>query len=89
MSDLNSKDAWRGIVERCWSDDAFRQRLIDNPNKVLAASGLEVPAGVNFVVVENEPDRLHLVLPFRPDERLNASGPESATLSEYNAAIAL
>ena len=85
----SSKDGWKKVTERAWSDDKYRQELIDNPNKVLKAAGLDVPAGVNFVVVENEPDRLHLVLPCRPGEELSTSEAKSESLSEYNAAMTL
>lgn len=58
--------AWRGIVAKAWADEQFKQKLIDNPNRMLADAGVEVPAGVHFVVVENEPSRVHLVLPNQP-----------------------
>lgn len=58
---------WRSVVARAWSDDAFKQRLLDNPNDVMRESGLALPNGVSFVVVENEPSRVHLVLPVRPE----------------------
>ena len=58
--------AWRGIVANAWADEQFKQRLIDNPNQALADAGVSVPAGVHFVVVENEADRVHLVLPAQP-----------------------
>lgn len=58
--------AWRGIVARAWADEQFKQKLMDNPNQVLAEVGVAIPAGVNFVVVENEPSRVHLVLPSQP-----------------------
>lgn len=66
-----SQTAWRGIVARAWADQQFKQRLIDNPNKVLAEAGMTIPAGMNFVVVENEPRRAYLVLPTRPDSDLS------------------
>ncbi|MBM3464317.1 MAG: NHLP leader peptide family natural product precursor [Armatimonadetes bacterium] len=79
-------DVWRKIIERSWADDQFRQDLLDNPNKVLAEAGFEIPGGVNFVVVENEPGRLHLVLPARPDARLEETTTDSS-LTQYNAAV--
>lgn len=58
--------AFRGIVAKAWADEQFKQRLIDNPNQALSDAGISVPAGVHFVVVENEPNRVHLVLPSQP-----------------------
>jgi len=65
---------WRNVVAKAWSDDSFKQQLIDDPNAVLAANGVDVPAGVNIVVVENEPDRIHLVLPSRPGGDVSVKG---------------
>lgn len=58
---------WRSVIARAWSDDTFKRRLLDNPNDVMRESGLALPDGVNFVVVEDEPSRIHLVLPVRPE----------------------
>ncbi len=58
--------AWRGIVPKAWSDEQFKQKLMDNPNRALTDAGVTLPAGVNFVVVENEPSRVHLILPTQP-----------------------
>lgn len=60
------ESAWRDIVTQAWKDEGFKQRLVDDPKKVLAEKGLDIPEGVNIVVVENESDRVHLVLPARP-----------------------
>jgi Nitrile hydratase, alpha chain len=57
---------WRDIVTRAWSDDEFKQKLIDDPHTVLADAGLPVSEKVNYVIVENEPQLVHLVLPARP-----------------------
>ncbi|MBM3464318.1 MAG: NHLP leader peptide family natural product precursor [Armatimonadetes bacterium] len=83
---MPANDIWRKVVERSWADGQYRQDLLDNPNKVLAEAGIKVPTGVNFVVVENEPDRLHLVLPQRPGDAAAADGEDSA-LTQYNAAV--
>ncbi|HZS03673.1 MAG TPA: NHLP leader peptide family RiPP precursor [Blastocatellia bacterium] len=61
-----SQTAWRGIIAKAWADEQFKSRLMDNPNRTLAEAGLSIPAGVNFVVVENEPERVYLVLPTCP-----------------------
>lgn len=58
--------SWQKIVTRAWSDDEFKRKLIHDPHAVLADAGLPVSEKVNYVVVENEPQRVHLVLPARP-----------------------
>lgn len=67
------QSAWRDVVTKAWSDDAFKERLIDDPNGVLQEANLEPPEGVHFVVVENDPNRVHLVLPARPESGLEVS----------------
>jgi len=79
-------EIWRKTVTRSWSDKKFRQELIDNPNKVLASAGATIPSGINFVVVENEPSRLHLILPQQTAASASASDAGAQTISEYNAA---
>lgn len=70
MSELavtpETQNAWRGVIAKAWTDDQYKRRLIDDPNAVLQSAGLPLPQGVHFVVVENEPDRVHLVLPAKP-----------------------
>lgn len=75
------QSAWRDVVTKAWADDKFRQRLIDDPNGVLQEANLPLPPGVNFVVVENEPSRVHLVLPARPEGALEVS---ELHLSDYD-----
>ncbi|HVX15482.1 MAG TPA: NHLP leader peptide family RiPP precursor [Pirellulales bacterium] len=58
--------AWGKLVARAWSDDDFKQRLIDDPAAVLAEEGIEVPAGIELKVVEDTDDVCHLVLPPSP-----------------------
>lgn len=64
---------WREIVIRAWSDDEFKRRLISDPRATLADAGLPVSEDVNYVVIENEPRRIHLILPSRPDVDISIS----------------
>jgi len=87
MEDKNWKETWTALVERSWADPQLREDLKENPNRVLAAHGLNIAEGVNFVVVENEPNRVHLVLPSRPGEEMKRTEDFEAVLSQYNAAV--
>jgi hypothetical protein len=87
MNDNHWNRTWRAMVERSWSDPAYRRKLIDDPDATLAEAGIEVPPGVHFVVVENEVDRLHLVLPAHPDQTADATTGEDSALSNYHAAV--
>lgn len=58
------------IVARAWSDPAFKERLLANPQAVLAQAGIRPPAGAQFRIVEDTDAVINLVLPCRP------AGPE-------------
>ena len=56
------------LVNKAWTDDAFRAELTANPRKVLSAYGAQIPPGVDVEVVEDESDKWHFVLPAAPEE---------------------
>jgi hypothetical protein len=87
MENTKWNETLASLVERSFADPQLREELKDNPNRVLTAHGLNIPEGVNFVVVENEPNRIHLVLPSRPGEELKRPEDAEAVLSHYNAAV--
>ena len=52
------------LIERALSDPAFRARLVETPREAVAEElGVEVPTGLEVVVVEERADRLAIVLP--------------------------
>lgn len=53
----------RGVAAEALDDDAYRQRLLDDPAGTLKQAGLTVPDGVNVVVHQNTTQEVHLVLP--------------------------
>jgi hypothetical protein len=63
---------WAQVVARAWSDDAFKQRLLTDPQAVLAEAGLPVPANLQVQVHEATPTHLHIVLPPPPPAELRA-----------------
>ncbi len=83
---IDPRETWRNIVTRAWSDEKFRQALIDDPNKVLAEHGVPAQPGMHFVVVENEPNRVHLVLPSKPDAAQTVKEADAGSMSWYDAA---
>jgi hypothetical protein len=63
------------VVAKAWQDEAFKQRLLNDPHGVLQEHGVQVPAGTQVRVVEDTDQVAHLVLPQRPpdltDEQLD------------------
>jgi hypothetical protein len=56
------------VVAKAWQDDAFKRRLLEDPQVVLQEQGLPLPAGKAVRVVEDTTDTVHLVLPLKPAE---------------------
>jgi hypothetical protein len=70
MKSEQPKVQWDQIVAMAWTDEAFRKRLLADPATVLKEQGLEVPAGVQFKVVEDTEVLRHLTLPLKPSDEL-------------------
>lgn len=52
------------IIARAMKDDAFRQRLLDNPRQTLERElSITLPTGVTVLVHEETANTLYLVLP--------------------------
>jgi hypothetical protein len=60
--------AYTKIVAKAWSDAEFKKRLLSDPNAVLKENGIEIPQGVQFKVMEDTNQLVHLVLPHPSDE---------------------
>jgi hypothetical protein len=56
------------VISKAWADDAFKQRLLNDPEAVLKEEGVEIPEGVEVRVVENTDKIFYLLLPPRPLE---------------------
>ena len=54
------------IIARCWSDPAFKARLLADPVATLQSLGIEVPAGGQLRVLADTEQVLHLVIPCPP-----------------------
>jgi hypothetical protein len=67
IAQVSQERMWGQIVARAWSDEDFKQRLLSDPQVVLAEYGMEAPAGIEFQVVEDTPTVQHLVLPASPE----------------------
>ena len=56
------------IISRAWSDELFKQKLINEPAAVFSEYAIDNPAGVNIKVVENTSDTMYFVLPPKPSD---------------------
>ena len=56
------------LIARCWADEGFKQNVLADPAATLRAEGLELLAGVSYVVHENTEKVAHLVIPAKPTE---------------------
>jgi hypothetical protein len=56
---------WGRLVEQAWSDDAFRDRLVRDPEAVLAEHGYRLPpgSGLRLVITPSKPTHPVLYLP--------------------------
>jgi hypothetical protein len=69
---------WNQIVARAWCDEGVMTRLLSNPRSVLAEHNLEVPDGIQVMVLEGNEVKVvantekvrHFVLPFSPPDDL-------------------
>jgi hypothetical protein len=74
----NLRSAWPQVVGQAWADEEFRQRLMENPRRVLGDMGVEIPADHRLELLEDSEARTFLVLPKKPahlDALASASGP--------------
>ena len=55
------------IIAKCWSDEAFKEKLVADPHAILAAEGVEIPEGVNIKVLSNSAETFHFVIPAMPE----------------------
>jgi hypothetical protein len=68
----------RRLIEKSVEDDAFRQRLIEDPKGAVEQElGTRLPEEVRVVTVEESADTIYLVLPATP-----MAGGEAGELSE-------
>jgi hypothetical protein len=59
----------RRIIQRSIEDDAFRQRLLENPKAAIEeGSGIQLPEGIEIRAVEETPDTVYILLPGRPTD---------------------
>ena len=70
MSETSGREQMeRRLVEKSLKDDAFRQRLLEDPRAAVEEElGTRLPEEVRVVAVEETADTAYLVLPFPSTE---------------------
>ena len=56
-------DPWKVVLKRAMTDPAYRQALKADPAKALAEAGVKVDKATEYVVLEQTPRKVYLVLP--------------------------
>ena len=62
------RNPWKDVLKRAMTDPAYRKALKANPAKVLAETGVKVDKATEYVVVEQTPHKVYLVLPALAEE---------------------
>ena len=65
------QDALMKVFDACWADDGFKARLVADPRMALAEHGIDPPADLDFKIVENTDDCVHITLPRRTSDELS------------------
>ena len=58
--------AWRRVVAKAWADEGYKARLLNDPDGVLRAEGVALPAGKTARVIEPGAGEALFVLPPQP-----------------------
>jgi hypothetical protein len=56
-------DRWNKVLQRTMIDPQYREHLKADPAKTLAAAGLEVDPTKEYIVLEETPHKVYLLLP--------------------------
>ena len=51
------------VVAKCWEDEAYKKRFLEDPESVLSEAGFVVEEGVTYKVVEQPKLVKYVVLP--------------------------
>ena len=51
------------VISKCWEDEAYKKRFIEDPESVMAEAGITVEEGVTYKVIEQPKMVKYIVLP--------------------------
>lgn len=61
-------DALSQIIERAWSDESFKKKLLSDPKEAATEMGVKLPENIEVKIWENTATDEHIVLPANPIE---------------------
>ena len=62
---------FRAIIERCWADENFKKKLLEDATAALKAKDMPIPDEIKINVMENSPSVFNFVLPENPKGELS------------------
>lgn len=62
-SRVSGQKFYRSVILRAVESSEFRERLVKDPDKVLAEAGVALPKGLKVSFVENTKDVVHIAIP--------------------------
>jgi hypothetical protein len=71
MTNEDQSQKISAILAKCWTDKAFKQKLLTDTAATLKSEGVDVPAGYTINVVENSGKTLNFVIPPNPNGELS------------------
>lgn len=61
---------WGKVIAKAWSDENFKQQLMQNPRGTLETYGIKIQEKVQIKMHENTPSTFHIVIPTKPQGEL-------------------
>lgn len=66
------RSVWLSILSKAWTDEHYKEKLINDPNAALAEFNIEIPRGIKLNIQENSETTMHFTLPQPPtNEKLD------------------
>ena len=62
-SKMSGRGFYQSVILRAVESPEFRERLLREPNAVLAEAGVKLPEGLKVTFIENTKDVVHIVIP--------------------------
>ena len=72
----NKEEFEKIIIEKCWKDEEFKNKLLKNPNKTLFEEFNTEFNNVNIRIIETEPNEIIIGIPPAPNNDIELT-PES------------